>query len=109
MTIGEKLKNFVNPMKWVQGFMLSKFVKKGAGVAAAAAAGLLANEKFQEALAQWGADFTFNEKVFAGALASLLSGLLASLANTAKHGPLKTVNDDPKGPPAPVTEKGDAK
>lgn len=100
MTVGQKVKNLVNPMKWVQGFMLSKFAKKGAQIAATFIVGLLANEKLRNEMADWGFAFALDEKKLAAAISALLVALIAGMMNTAKHGPLKTVNDDPSGPPA---------
>lgn len=100
MTIGQKVKNLVNPTKWVQGFMISKFAKRMAQFGAAAAVGLLANEKLQSTMADWGFGMKLDKEVLANALAAALVALIGGLMNTAKHGPLKTVDDDPKGPPA---------
>jgi hypothetical protein len=104
MTIGEKLKNLVNPMKWAQGFLINKFAKRIAQFGAAAVVTILSNQHLAEALASYGVSSKFNvdQKVLADAISVGIVALMGAIFNMAKHGPLKTVNDDPKGPPAPA-------
>ena len=100
MTIIEKAKNLVNPMKWAQGFMINKFAKRMAQFGAGALVALLANDKIATSLTQWGVGLNVNKDALSDAIAVALVALIGGVFNMAKHGPLKTVNDDPNGPPA---------
>ncbi len=100
MTVIEKVKNLVNPKKWMQGFMLNKFAKRVAQFGSAALIGLLSTPKIADALGQYGVSLNMDKEVLANGIAIALAGLLGGLFNTAKHGPLKTEGDVPSAPPA---------
>lgn len=98
MTTLEKIKNLVNPAKWVQGFMLSKFSKRAAQFGAAALVGLISNPKVTELLGKYGASLDVDKDILADSISVAIVALLGGIFNTAKHGPLKTVGDDPNAP-----------
>lgn len=100
MTILEKAKNLVNPMKWAQGFMIKKFAKRVAQFGAGALVALLADPKIADLLTNYGINLGMDKDKMSDAIAVLLVGLIGAIFNMAKHGPLKTEGDVPTAPPA---------
>ena len=82
----KKVLALLNPAKWIEGFMVSKFVKKAVTGVVATVVGLAITPKVAEQLQAFGVSVDL-ETLKSGAVAALV-GLILGAINTAKHGPL---------------------
>ena len=82
----KKVLALLNPAKWIEGFMLSKFVEKVVKGVVATAVGLAITPKVAAILTQFGVSLDA-EQLKAGVVTALV-GLILGALNTAKHGPL---------------------
>lgn len=83
----KKILAYLNPAKWVEGFMLSKFVEKALKGVVATLVGLAITPKVVDLLTQYGVSLDA-EQLKAAAVTALV-GLVMGLLNVAKHGPGK--------------------
>ena len=82
----KKVLALLNPAKWIEGFMLSKFLSKVVTGVVTTVVGLAITPKVAELLVRFGVSVDV-ETLKAGVVTALV-GLILGALNTAKHGPL---------------------
>ena len=83
----KKVLALLNPARWIEGFMLSKFLQKVVTGVVASVVGLAITPKVAELLTQYGVNL--DAEKLKGAVVTAVVGLVLGALNTAKNGPLK--------------------